>query len=195
MDVLSRNLDGAGPLTTVSPSVVIRRWSGRADPSSATALGEATGAGVVAIGRLVAMGPDSVRAHVSLFDVTERTVLGEVEIRDAAARVDQLADSVSVALLRELGRIRPVGAVRHTAFGATSLSALTGVSPGRAAFLIGELGFGVRRVSPRRRAGHHVYAGIQPAELGGRLAGERIRLHGGHIWTPGWRIEPRAAAP
>ena len=29
VDVLSRNLDGAGPLRTVSPTVVVRRWSGR----------------------------------------------------------------------------------------------------------------------------------------------------------------------
>ena len=36
VDILSRNLDGAGPLRTVSPSVVVRRWSGRADPPSAT---------------------------------------------------------------------------------------------------------------------------------------------------------------
>ena len=30
-DLLSRTLDGAGPIRTVSPSVVVRRWSGRAD--------------------------------------------------------------------------------------------------------------------------------------------------------------------
>src|SRR5206468_2626371 len=31
VDVLSRSLDGAGPLRTVSPTLVVRRWSGRAD--------------------------------------------------------------------------------------------------------------------------------------------------------------------
>ena len=30
-DILSRTLDGAGPIRTVSPTVVLRRWSGRAD--------------------------------------------------------------------------------------------------------------------------------------------------------------------
>ncbi len=39
VDLLSRNLDGAGPLRTVSPTVVVRRWSGRADPQSAAELG------------------------------------------------------------------------------------------------------------------------------------------------------------
>jgi len=40
--VLSANLDGAGPLHTVSPSVVVRHWSGRADAVSAAALCSAT---------------------------------------------------------------------------------------------------------------------------------------------------------
>src|SRR6185436_2791828 len=44
VDVLSRSLDGAGPLRTVSPTIVIRRWSGRADAVSARALGRETGA-------------------------------------------------------------------------------------------------------------------------------------------------------
>src|SRR5438132_334037 len=35
VDVLSRKLDGAGPLRTVSPTVVVRRWTGRADPAAA----------------------------------------------------------------------------------------------------------------------------------------------------------------
>jgi serine/threonine-protein kinase len=44
VDVLARNLDGAGPLRTVAPTSVIRRWRGRADRSSAAALGSASGA-------------------------------------------------------------------------------------------------------------------------------------------------------
>src|SRR5882672_7054983 len=39
VDVLSRKLDGAGPLRTVSPTVVVRRWTGRADPAAASQLG------------------------------------------------------------------------------------------------------------------------------------------------------------
>ena len=31
VDLLSRNLDGAGPLRAVPPTTVIRRWEGRAD--------------------------------------------------------------------------------------------------------------------------------------------------------------------
>jgi len=36
-------LDGAGPLRTVSPTLVVRRWAGRADKESASLLGKATG--------------------------------------------------------------------------------------------------------------------------------------------------------
>ena len=36
MHLLARNLDGAGPLRTVSPTLVVRRWEGRADRTSAT---------------------------------------------------------------------------------------------------------------------------------------------------------------
>ena len=43
VDVLSRNLDGAGPLRTVSPTLVVRRWAGRADKESAAALGQGDG--------------------------------------------------------------------------------------------------------------------------------------------------------
>src|SRR2546422_4868524 len=38
--------------------------------------------------------------------------LADIELRDAAARMDRLGDSLSVAVLRELGRTRPIGAAR-----------------------------------------------------------------------------------
>ena len=50
VDLLSRNLDGAGPLRTVAPTTVIRRWTGRADPESAGDLGRRTGAGLALYG-------------------------------------------------------------------------------------------------------------------------------------------------
>ncbi len=124
VDVLSRNLDGAGPLRTVSPTVVIRRWSGRADPSSAGALGRKTGARLAVFGQLVGTGGDSVRLSASLLDVASGTVIGEIEVRDAGDRMDQVADSVTMALLNELGRTRPIGSVRLTSFASPSLGAV-----------------------------------------------------------------------
>jgi tRNA A-37 threonylcarbamoyl transferase component Bud32/tetratricopeptide (TPR) repeat protein len=131
VDLLSHNLDGAGPLKTVSPTVVIRRWSGRADPTSAAELGRRTGAGLVVFGTLVAAGRDSVRMDAAILDAAQNKQVGEIQLRGDPRRMDQVADSLSLALLRELGRSRPVGAVR--------LAGLTGTSPpALKAFLQGE---------------------------------------------------------
>jgi len=131
VDVLSRSLDGAGPLRTVSPTVVVRRWSGRADAVSARALGRETGARMVVFGALVGAGADSVRLSATVFDVASGTALGEIELRDRSARMDRVADSLAVRVLREVGRTRPIGLVRGTPLGSTSLPALK-------AFLEGE---------------------------------------------------------
>ena len=132
VDVLSRNLDGAGPLRTVSPTVVVRRWAGRADRETVTDFARALGAGAAVYGGLVPAGPDSVHAAVTLLDVrTGRPVL-EVGRREATARMDRLSDSLTVALVRGLGELVPLGAVyRAPLGGATSPGALR-------AFLRGE---------------------------------------------------------
>lgn len=131
VDILARNLDGAGPLRTVSPTVAIRRWSGRADPASATTLGRRTGARLAVFGSVLATGQDSVRLTAAVVDVVTSRVLGEVELQDSTSRMDRLADSVTVALLRELNRTRPVAAVRFSSVGSRSHPALK-------AFLLGE---------------------------------------------------------
>src|SRR5216110_2501686 len=124
VDVLSRNLDGAGPLRTVSPTVVVRRWSGRADPTSAEELGRRTGARLTVFGNIVGAGLDTVRISASILDAASGNVVAQVERRDLTARMDRLADSLTVALLRELGQTRPIAAVRLSSFGSTNLSAL-----------------------------------------------------------------------
>lgn len=131
VDLLSRNLDGAGPLRTVSPTVVIRRWQGRADPTSASTLGRRTGAGLAVFGNLVASGRDSVRLSATIFDVARDRTIGEVELRGDTRHMDRLADSLTVALLRELARKHDIVAVRTASLRATSLPALK-------AFLEGE---------------------------------------------------------
>lgn len=131
VDLLSRNLDGAGPLTTVPPTVVVRRWTGRADPESAAELGRRTGAELALYGSLLGAGRDSVRVRATLFDVAGGETLGEWEVVDAADRMDRLTDSLTLQLLRGLGRTRPIGAVRLVGFRGTSLPVIK-------AFLQGE---------------------------------------------------------
>jgi len=131
VDLLSRNLDGAGPLRTVPPTTVIRRWEGRADPESAAELGRRTGAGLALYGSVLGAGPDSVRLRATLYDVGAHRPLDEWEATDETARVDRAADSLTLRVLQALNQSRAIGAVRLAPFGSTSLPALK-------AFLQGE---------------------------------------------------------
>lgn len=132
MTLLSANLSGAGPIRTVSPTLVVRRWEGRVDDESAVALARRTGARMALYGRLVPMGGDSVRLQATLVDAWSGGNLAEVRVEDDEARLDRLTDSLSMRLLRELSRTRPIGATRRAAtLGSRSFPALK-------AFLEGE---------------------------------------------------------
>jgi serine/threonine-protein kinase len=115
----------------VAPTVALKQWTGRADPVSAAALGRRTGAGLVIFGALDRSGSDSVRIRTSVLDGGGRAAPLEIEVRGDTLGMDRLVDSLAVAVLRELGRTRPVGAVRNSPLGAKSLPALK-------AFLQGE---------------------------------------------------------
>lgn len=123
VDVMSRSLDGAGALRTVPASIVMRRWHGRADAQSARALGQATGARLVLFGGLLSAG-DSVRATVNVLDVKTGRTIAEIEQRDVPLRVDRLSDSLTLAVLRELGRSRRIDMGHATASPTVSIAAL-----------------------------------------------------------------------
>ncbi len=124
VDMLSASLDGAGPLRTVSPSTVIRRWTGRADPASASNLGKEVGAGLAVYGRLIGTGEDSVRLSATLFDVEANTPIGEAEFRGRASHLDRLADSLAASLLSDLADKRAIGSLRLSSLGSASPAAL-----------------------------------------------------------------------
>jgi serine/threonine-protein kinase len=137
VDVLSRALDGAGPLHTVSPTTSIRAWKGRAaDGEAAAALGRATGARSVVVGSILQAGPDSIRVTAALVDARTGDRVAEVVRRDAATRMDRLTDSLAVALIRALGGVEPVAAVRRAGMtgGGNSLDALKAFLHGEQAF-------------------------------------------------------------
>ena len=123
VDVLSRGLDGAGPIRAVPASQVIHRWHGRADPKSAQDLGHATGARLVIFGGLLAAG-DSVRATLSMLDVASGRTVADIQYVDAADRMDRLSDSLTVAVLREIGRSRNIDLAHATSSPTISLAAL-----------------------------------------------------------------------
>jgi serine/threonine-protein kinase len=125
VDVLARKFDGAGPLRTVSPPVIVRRWRGGwADPASAAELGRHTGANLTVYGSVVRSGMDSVRLTARVLDVSRERALGEHEVRGVVSQMDLLTDSLALGLLRQLGRSSLEGTVRPAGLGTRSLPAL-----------------------------------------------------------------------
>lgn len=131
VDLLSRSLDGALQLRTVSPSLAVRRWEGRADRQSAQRLGRRTGAGLVLFGELTDFGPDSVRLRAGILDARKDRTLAEFERMERADRVDRLADSLSLDVMRALTPTTAPAYPRLLSTGTKSLPALR-------AFLQGE---------------------------------------------------------
>ena len=121
VDYLSRSLDGAGALRTVSPSTFLRRWKGRADPASARELGRhrRERAGDLRVGDQGWGRFASAPGH-PLLDVDGGASIADVEVEGDTLGIDRLADSLAVRLLTELGRTRPVGAVRNAPLGGLS---------------------------------------------------------------------------
>lgn len=124
VDLLSRNLDGAGPLRSIAPSIVIRRWSGRSDRRSAVALGRKTGAGLAVYGSISQSGQDSVHVNATLVNVSTGRSIGDVDAQDAQSHIDRLCDSLSVRLLRELSRVRRIALSLGGSIGSSSLPAI-----------------------------------------------------------------------
>jgi serine/threonine-protein kinase len=123
VDVLSRGLDGAGPIRAVPASQVIHRWPGRADAETARELGRATGARFVVFGGLLSAG-DSVRASLSMLDVASGRTIADIQNVDAGDRMDRLSDSLAVAVLRAIGRSRNIDVAHATSSPTASLAAL-----------------------------------------------------------------------
>ena len=121
VDVLAHNLDGAGPLRAVSPTLAIRRAPARALRDSMPAFAKRTGARYVVYGKLVGSGQDEVRSDAHLFDAVRDTTY---DYDVTAASVEWLADSLTLHLLADLGRVHRLGATRAEPLGARSIPAL-----------------------------------------------------------------------
>ena len=124
VDVLATNLDGAGPLRTVPPTLAVNRWSGRPDKVSATAFGHSTGANIAIYGRIIGAGADTIRLTASVLDVGTGRSLGDIEFREHAQRMDRLADSLTIRILGQLTQTRAIASVRQSSLASTTLPAL-----------------------------------------------------------------------
>ncbi|MEP6491440.1 MAG: serine/threonine-protein kinase [bacterium] len=124
VDVLSRNLDGSGPIRAIPPSASIKRWEGHGDRTTATAFGKRVGAQLVVYGQLQSAGRDLVDAKAWIVDTQKDAAPVEVQLRDSSARMDRVSDSLSVKLLAAIGRDRSIGAGRVASLGSGSLPAI-----------------------------------------------------------------------
>jgi len=124
VDVLSRNLDGSGPIRAVPPSVSIKRWEGHGDRTSATAFGKRVGAQVVVYGQIQPAGHDLVDAKAWVVDAQRDAAPIEVQLRDSTSRMDRVTDSLSVKVLAAIGRNRSIGAGRVASLGSGSVPAI-----------------------------------------------------------------------
>lgn len=125
VDILSRSLDGAGALHTVAPSASIANAPARADAATATAHAKTLGAGLALFGDLNAVGPDSVRVRAAIIDVSTGKVRHDIDVSGAVSRMDALADSVALRVIRALGTGGELGGgARIASIGTSSLPAL-----------------------------------------------------------------------
>lgn len=127
--LLAANLDGAGPLRAVPPSQVLWDLAPASDRESLRALAIRNGAAIALGGRVIPAGNDSIRLTAVLVESGADPV--EFALGGSASRLDQLSDSLTVMVLRELGRSRAIAAVPLAAIGSRSWPALK-------AFLRGE---------------------------------------------------------
>ena len=122
VDVLARNLDGIGPLGTVSPAVAIRGWGGRkADRGSARALAKRTKAQYAVFGSLTSAPGSLVRLSASLLDAESDSLW---EGSWTGVDVKPLTDSATRFIIERLGERYALGAVRRSPLAETSVEAL-----------------------------------------------------------------------
>ncbi len=145
MDLLSRNLNGAGPLRSVVPAVVLRNWGEMGSAASPQQLGRRTGAGLCIAGSLVTFGADSIVLAASVLDAGSGEIVGEVRVPGATSRIDLAVESLAIELLEAIHRTGRIGAVQPTTIHSVSLPALK-------AFLHGEQHF--RRAAWDSAAGY-----------------------------------------
>lgn len=129
--VLSRNLDGIGPLRSVPPRVVARDFLAQPDGLSPAELSRRTRAGLVVSGQLVRNSSDELMLRVSLTDATTDRSLADVDITGRSSQPLELADSATILMLRGLSQTRRIVYRGGGGFLTRSLTALK-------AFLRGE---------------------------------------------------------
>ncbi len=120
LNVVTRSLDGVGPLTTVDAATVLRDWKGRGDAESARAEARDHDAGLAIYGEVVIAGSDSLVARAQLLDVASGKTIDSVFVAGEEARPDRLASALALGILDVLRKVRPVTATPNAGLGSRS---------------------------------------------------------------------------
>lgn len=124
-EVVAHNLDGAGPLRTISMTVASRGWKGSWDKTTLVALGRRTNSAYAVSGRMLQAGADSVHLTATVFDVGgDRQIGDEIDLFDLSSRIDRLSERVTVEILARLGQSKGLAEARLAAARSTPLPAL-----------------------------------------------------------------------
>src|SRR2546428_7907356 len=124
VDVLSRNLDGAGPFRTASPTVVIRAWRGQPGRVTAQTLWCRTHAGLGVFGELLRAGAGSLPLAAAPLGTPKDPILAAVDPTDPADRICRLGHSPSLDVVRPTPAPTPGTHIRLFSVGTRSLPAL-----------------------------------------------------------------------
>ncbi len=120
LNVVTRSLDGVGPLTTVDAASVLRDWKGRGDAESARAEARDHDAGLAVYGEVVIAGGDSLVARAQLLDVASGKTIDSVFVAGEEDRPDRLASALALGILDVLRKVRPVTATPNAGLGSRS---------------------------------------------------------------------------
>ena len=122
-DILTSDLDGAGPLRTVTGPVPFKSWPHGANRRAADDLGSRTGAGLIVYGSVVRLRGDTVAIRTTVLDRAGNSTT-DLEVRGPADRIGELSDSMVVGILQLFGRDHSIASARRVSIGARSLPAL-----------------------------------------------------------------------
>jgi len=110
VEMMARNLDGAGTIRTVSPAAVLKRVDGPVEQRRAADFARRVGARYAVVGTLTPTGGDGVRTRMWLVDANTDSVVRETTWRVTDVRL--ALDSMSLAVVDLIGERHRIGAVR-----------------------------------------------------------------------------------
>ena len=130
LSVVTRALDGVGPLKTVDAATVLRDWKGRGDAASARAEARDQDAGLAVYGEVIAAAGDSLMARAQVLDVASGKTIDTVNVIGEEARPDRLASMLALGILDVLRKVRTVTATPNAGLGSLSLPAVKAFARG-----------------------------------------------------------------